>query len=46
MQIKDSYVAYCVDETSYYVLIKHRERTKEQKEFEESMSRHSIKKRK
>ena len=44
LKIKNSYIAYCVDEVAYYIWIKHKERIREQKEFEESMKKHSVKK--
>jgi hypothetical protein len=44
LQIKNSYVSYCVDETSHYVYHKWKQKVKEQEELKALMGRHSKKK--
>jgi len=44
LKINDSYIAYCVDDTSHYVYLKWKSNAKNQDDLKTLMSKHSVKK--
>jgi hypothetical protein len=44
--IEDLYEKFCIDETANYLYYKWREEARNKQEFEESMNKHSVKKKK